>query len=193
MGKKWLRCVLAMVMIVAGLAGFLWEFTVVDNDMYTIVDTHYGNRIACHIDSIGDVSTVGKIGGENADAAIRKMVAGEVWWTDAYYSLKNKEYCVPGIEWLIEPILPEGTGSVLTFVSSDPSVATVDAHGLVTAVRHGTTTIAVGTFNGKVATLELSVFDPRHPTAIALLATLGGTWVVLGSVFLYGKRKKKKP
>ena len=34
---------------------------------------------------------------------------------------------------------------------------------------------------------------PLPPTAIALLAVLGGTWVILGSVFLYGKLKKKKP
>ena len=34
---------------------------------------------------------------------------------------------------------------------------------------------------------------PLPPTAIALLAALGGTWIILGSVFLYGKIKKKKP
>lgn len=111
MGKKWLRRALALVMIVAGLAGFLWEFTVADNEMYTIVDTHYGNRIECHIESIGDVDTLGKIGGKNADEAVRKMLAGKVWWSDAFYSLKNKEYCVPGIEWLVEPILPEGSSA----------------------------------------------------------------------------------
>ena len=111
MGERIMKTILALVMIVAGLTGFLWEFTVVDNDMYTIVDTHYGNRIECHIESIGDVDTLGKIGGKNADEAVRKMLAGKVWWSDAFYSLKNKEYCVPGIEWLIEPILPEGISS----------------------------------------------------------------------------------
>ena len=34
---------------------------------------------------------------------------------------------------------------------------------------------------------------PLPGTAVALLAALGGTWVILGSVFLYGKIKKKKP
>ena len=34
---------------------------------------------------------------------------------------------------------------------------------------------------------------PLPPTAIALLSALGGTWVILGSVFLCGKLKKKKP
>ena len=34
---------------------------------------------------------------------------------------------------------------------------------------------------------------PLPPTAIALLAALGGTWVILGGSFLYGKLKKKKP
>ena len=33
---------------------------------------------------------------------------------------------------------------------------------------------------------------PLPPTAIALLGTLGGTWVILGSIFLYGKIKKEK-
>ena len=33
---------------------------------------------------------------------------------------------------------------------------------------------------------------PLPPTAVALLGTLGGTWVILGSAFLYGKAKKKK-
>ena len=32
---------------------------------------------------------------------------------------------------------------------------------------------------------------PLPPTAIALLSALGGTWVILASYFLYGKRKKK--
>ena len=34
---------------------------------------------------------------------------------------------------------------------------------------------------------------PLPPTAIALLSALGGTWVILGCVFLYSKLKKKKP
>ena len=33
---------------------------------------------------------------------------------------------------------------------------------------------------------------PLPPTAVALLSALGGTWVILGIIFLYGKRKKKK-
>ena len=33
---------------------------------------------------------------------------------------------------------------------------------------------------------------PLPPTAVALLGSLGGTWIILGSVFLYGRWKKKK-
>ena len=33
---------------------------------------------------------------------------------------------------------------------------------------------------------------PLPSTAVALLSALGGTWVILGSIFLYGKLKKKK-
>ena len=32
---------------------------------------------------------------------------------------------------------------------------------------------------------------PLPPTAVALLSVLGGTWVILGGIFLYGKLKKK--
>ena len=34
---------------------------------------------------------------------------------------------------------------------------------------------------------------PLPPTAVALLSVLGGTWVILGSIFLYDKLKKKNP
>jgi len=110
MGKKWMKCALALVMIVAGLAGFLWEFTVVDNDMYTIVDTHYGNRIECHIESVGG-DVISTVAGENADDAVWKVLTGNVGRLEAFYSLKSlriTERRVLGIEWLVEPILPKG-------------------------------------------------------------------------------------
>jgi len=117
MGKKWMKCALALVMIVAGLAGFLWEFTVVDNDMYTIVDTHYGNRIECHITSTDGNSKDG-VGGENADEAVRKALAGDVEDWRAFFVFRYGECCIPGIEWLTEPILPKG----YTVVNNDDEV-----------------------------------------------------------------------
>ena len=42
-------------------------------------------------------------------------------------------------------------------------------------------------------TLSGGDLGPLPPTAIALLAALGGTWIILGGIFLYGKLKKKKP
>ena len=42
-------------------------------------------------------------------------------------------------------------------------------------------------------TLSGGDLGPLPPTAVALLSILGGAWVILGSIFLFGKLKKKKP
>lgn len=49
------------------------------------------------------------------------------------------------------------TDQKLTWISSDPSVATVDANGKVTAVGDGTVTITAKTNNGKTATITITV------------------------------------
>lgn len=49
------------------------------------------------------------------------------------------------------------TDQKLTWISSDPSVATVDANGKVTAVGDGTVTITAKTSNGKIATITIMV------------------------------------
>ena len=49
------------------------------------------------------------------------------------------------------------TDQKLTWTSSDPSVATVDANGKVTAVGDGTVTITAKTSNGKTATITITV------------------------------------
>jgi len=109
MGKKIMKTILALVMIVAGLAGFLWEFTVEENNFYTIVDTHYGNRIVCHKPFSGDL--IGAVYGENMADVVQKMVAGgvEAWsGVMAGVIFRDGDRCVPGIEWLAEPVLPRG-------------------------------------------------------------------------------------
>ena len=54
--------------------------------------------------------------------------------------------------------LPKGTGGTVTFTSSNPAVATIDARtGVVTALAAGETTITATAFNGKKATAKLEV------------------------------------
>ena len=62
--------------------------------------------------------------------------------------------------------LPKGTASVLTFKSSNPSVARVDAFGRVTALTAGKATITVSTFNRRKATCKVTV--KAAPTSIQL-------------------------
>jgi len=63
-------------------------------------------------------------------------------------------------EQLTVTVLPEGaTDKTVTWTSSDPSVATVDENGLVTAVGNGTATITAATNDGTnlTATCEVTV------------------------------------
>ena len=61
--------------------------------------------------------------------------------------------------------LPNKTASYkLSWKSSDKKVAKVDANGLVTAVKPGTATITVTTFNKKKATCTVTVNAKSEPT-----------------------------
>ena len=55
--------------------------------------------------------------------------------------------------------VPSGTSSALTWSSSDKTVATVDDNGLVMAVKAGTVSITVKTFNGKKKKCALTVTE----------------------------------
>ena len=59
--------------------------------------------------------------------------------------------------------LPSRTGSRLSFASSNPAVASVDAGGTVTARGVGTATITVKTFNGKKAKCAVTVTEAQTP------------------------------
>lgn len=58
-------------------------------------------------------------------------------------------------------VTPSNARYTVEWLSSDKSVATVSSSGLVTAVSTGRTTIKVRTDNGKVATCEVNVPEPK--------------------------------
>lgn len=68
----------------------------------------------------------------------------------------------------IEPIVPEDTATVFKFSSSNKTVASVDAQGVLTAVSGGKATITVKTHNGKSAKLSVTVNDPNAPESVEL-------------------------
>ena len=55
--------------------------------------------------------------------------------------------------------LPGGAWSAVTYTSSDDEIATVDASGVVTALKKGTVTITVKTANGKKDTVKIKVVE----------------------------------
>ena len=65
-------------------------------------------------------------------------------------------------------LTPSTAVSELSWQSSKSAVATVDANGLITALKKGTTTIAVRTYNKKTVKIKVTVYDPYEPASIAL-------------------------
>ena len=63
---------------------------------------------------------------------------------------------------------PASAIATLTWKSSKPGVATVDANGVVTPVAEGKTKITVTTHNKKKATITVTVVDPYKPTGLSL-------------------------
>ena len=57
----------------------------------------------------------------------------------------------------LKATLPDGTASALTWSSSKPKVASVDQKGIVTAIKPGTAVITVRTYNGKAASVTITV------------------------------------
>ena len=64
--------------------------------------------------------------------------------------------------------LPAKSASVLTWTSSDPNVATVDASGSVKGVAAGKAVVTARTFNGKQAKCAVTVLDGRTPRTLSL-------------------------
>ena len=69
---------------------------------------------------------------------------------------------------LVATLSPGNAVTTLTWSSSKPAAATVNTAGLVTAVKKGTTTIAVKTSNGKKAKVKINVVKPPKPKSVKL-------------------------
>ena len=66
---------------------------------------------------------------------------------------------------LVATVAPDtATDKSIKWTSSNPSIATVDANGLVTAIADGTATITATTANGKAATCAVTVSSVTEPT-----------------------------
>lgn len=64
------------------------------------------------------------------------------------------------------------TNETVTWTSSKPAVASVDANGLVTGKTAGTTVITAKTASGKTAICNITVTEPVHITSISIPSTL---------------------
>ena len=81
----------------------------------------------------------------------------------------------PGQSQVLKATLPSGTGSTLTFTSSNKKVVGVDAHsGLITAVAPGSATVTVKTFNNKKAKCKVTVAAGPAEVSLAVSSVTVG-------------------
>ena len=78
---------------------------------------------------------------------------------------KSLEVCI-GEAGKLKTKLPAKTASSITWTSSNPGVATVDAVGNVKGVAAGTAVITAATFNGKKAKCTVKVLNGRAPSRL---------------------------
>lgn len=64
--------------------------------------------------------------------------------------------------------IPKDSQTVLTFKSSDETIAAVDENGLVTGVSPGKCKITVTTANGKSDTCKVTAYDENYPISITM-------------------------
>ena len=69
---------------------------------------------------------------------------------------------------LTPTLKPANAATTYTWKSAKPAIAKVDANGVVTPVKEGSTKITVTTANKKKATITVKVVDPYKPTKVAL-------------------------
>lgn len=130
MDKKIGKAILALVMVAAGLAGFLWEFTIMESEYFSVIDTHYGNRFEYHFLSSAPPDNISYLREKDVESGLREFLEARMPGNKLYYSFNNARRNVPGIEWLVKPVLPQGcvvesvqwhADRVHAFVSGDVS------------------------------------------------------------------------
>ena len=127
------------------------------------------------------VVTDGNSNGVTSQAATLTVTAATVSVTGVSLDKTELSLTVGDTETLTATVAPDNaTNQAVTWTSSDPSVATVDAAGKVTAVGAGTATITVTTADGSfTATCTVTVrpeIPPANPNyRITVEATQGGT------------------
>ena len=92
--------------------------------------------------------------GENTDNVTVESLA----WESTWYVVQEFSYCQPAVY-----ITPESARSLITFASSDSSIATVDASGRIYGIKAGTATISMKC-GDKTADLSLEVKAAATPS-----------------------------
>ena len=72
----------------------------------------------------------------------------------------------------LKATLPKKTASAITWSSSKPGIVAVDGEGRLTAVKAGTATITVRTFNKKTATCKVTVLNGTAPKKLSVTKTI---------------------
>ena len=147
-----------------------------DNTSVATVDTS-GKVTAV---SAGDATIKATVDGKSATCSVTVKEAATVPVTSVSLDKTSLELTEGGTGTLIATVEPNNaTNRNVTWESSNTSVATVDANGLVTAVSAGTATITVTTGDGgKTATCEVTVTAATVPvTGVTLNKTSTSLYV----------------
>ena len=81
-------------------------------------------------------------------------------------------------------VIPEEADAELVWTVADTAIATVDANGVVTGVKNGTTTVTVSALDGKVTkTVAVYVYDANKEYTVQLAKSPYGNFVIGDYVF----------
>lgn len=125
----------------------------VDKDGVVTGVTKGTATITCEVTSAGKTQTL------TAKVSIRKPAVK--------IEIKNK---ITELEYgktydLNRNLTPKTSNDVTTWKSSNTKIATVDANGVVKALKDGTVTITATTMSGRTDSVEITVFGAPKPTA----------------------------
>ena len=157
--------------------GGVFQFSSILGNLTKIeVTTSYGSPIGTGWNGnvwTGNASTVDFEDAFNATNIVFTIAEDDVAVSSISLNKTSTSIEKGNTETLTATISPaEATDKSVTWTSSDPSVATVDASGVVTAVAAGEATITAEASNGLTATCTVTVTAPAAPSLLSL--TIGG-------------------